>query len=43
MAPWKVGNRHMNVELAEERILLLTDRFSIEHAEGRAWANGRFA
>src|SRR5262245_27799803 len=28
----------MNVELAEERILLLGDRFSIEHAEGRAWA-----
>jgi hypothetical protein len=28
----------MNVELAEERILLLADRFSIEHAEGRAWA-----
>ena len=27
----------MNVELAEERILLLTDRFSMEHAEGRAW------
>jgi len=28
----------MNVELAEERILLLADRFSIENAEGRAWA-----
>ncbi|HYD44631.1 MAG TPA: hypothetical protein VEA79_05130, partial [Phenylobacterium sp.] len=27
----------MNVELAEERILILTDRFSMEHAEGRAW------
>jgi hypothetical protein len=28
----------MNVELAEERILLLIDRFTIDHAEGRAWA-----
>lgn len=27
----------MNVELADERILILTDRFSMEHAEGRAW------
>lgn len=27
----------MNVELAEERILLLADRFSMDHAEGRAW------
>ncbi len=27
----------MNVELAEERILVLADRFSVEHAEGRAW------
>lgn len=27
----------MNVELAEERILVLSDRFSMEHAEGRAW------
>jgi hypothetical protein len=27
----------MNVELAEERILVLTDRFSMELAEGRAW------
>lgn len=27
----------MNVELAEERILLLTDRFTMENAEGRAW------
>jgi hypothetical protein len=27
----------MNVELAEERILLLADRFTIDHAEGRAW------
>jgi hypothetical protein len=28
----------MNVELAEERILLLADRFSLDIAEGRAWA-----
>ncbi len=28
----------MNVEIAEERILLLADRFSMDHAEGRAWA-----
>jgi hypothetical protein len=28
----------MNVELAEERILLLADRFTVDHAEGRAWA-----
>lgn len=27
----------MNVELADERILILGDRFSMEHAEGRAW------
>lgn len=27
----------MNVELAQERILLLADRFSMDHAEGRAW------
>lgn len=27
----------MNVELADERILVLADRFSMEHAEGRAW------
>lgn len=27
----------MNVELAEERILVLNDRFSMEYAEGRAW------
>lgn len=27
----------MNVELADERILILADRFSMEHAEGRAW------
>lgn len=28
----------MNVELADERILVLADRFSMDHAEGRAWA-----
>lgn len=28
----------MKLELAEERILLLGDRFSMENAEGRAWA-----
>ena len=28
----------MDVELAEERILVLTDRFNLDHAEGRAWA-----
>lgn len=27
----------MNVELADERLLILADRFSMEHAEGRAW------
>lgn len=27
----------MNVELAEERVLVLSDRFTMEHAEGRAW------
>ena len=27
----------MNVELAPERILVLRDRFSMEHAEGTAW------
>ena len=27
----------MNVELAEERILVFNDRFTMEHAEGRAW------
>lgn len=27
----------MNVELADERILVLADRFSMEQAEGRAW------
>jgi hypothetical protein len=26
----------MNVELADERFLILTDRFSMDHAEGRA-------
>lgn len=28
----------MEVEIAEERIVVLTDRFSMDHAEGRAWA-----
>jgi hypothetical protein len=28
----------MNVELAEERILLVADRFNMDVAEGRAWA-----
>jgi len=28
----------MQVELAEERIFRLADRFSLEHAEGRAWS-----
>lgn len=28
----------MQVELAEERIFRMTDRFSLEHAEGRAWS-----
>jgi hypothetical protein len=28
----------MDVELAEERILVLVDRFNLDHAEGRAWA-----
>ncbi len=28
----------MQVELAEERILVLADRFNLDHAEGRAWA-----
>ena len=27
----------MHVELAEERVLVLKDRFSMDHAEGRAW------
>lgn len=27
----------MDVELAQERMLLLADRFSMDHAEGRAW------
>src|SRR5690242_13672045 len=31
------GGPRMNVELTEERILILADRFSMEHAEGRAW------
>lgn len=28
----------MEVQIAEERIVVLTDRFSMDHAEGRAWA-----
>jgi hypothetical protein len=28
----------MDVELAEERILVLADRFNLDHADGRAWA-----
>ena len=28
----------MQVELAEERLMLLADRFNMDHAEGRAWA-----
>ncbi|WP_243075403.1 hypothetical protein [Microbacterium sp. SS28] len=28
----------MQVEIAEERIILLADRFSLDHAEGRAWS-----
>jgi hypothetical protein len=28
----------MDVELAEERLLVLADRFNLDHAEGRAWA-----
>lgn len=28
----------MNVELAEERILQIADRFTLDNAEGRAWA-----
>lgn len=28
----------MQVELAEERIFRIADRFSLEHAEGRAWS-----
>ena len=28
----------MEVEIAEERIVVLADRFSLDHAEGRAWA-----
>lgn len=27
----------MNVDLAEERLLVIQDRFSMDHAEGRAW------
>ena len=28
----------MQVELADERVFILKDRFTAEHAEGRAWA-----
>ena len=28
----------MEVEIAEERLVVLTDRFNLDHAEGRAWA-----
>ncbi len=28
----------MDVEIAEERIFALTDRFTLDHAEGRAWS-----
>ncbi|WP_345800300.1 hypothetical protein AAIB33_12580 [Microbacterium sp. AZCO] len=28
----------MEVEIAEERIVLLAERFSLDHAEGRAWS-----
>lgn len=28
----------MDVEIAEERLVVLTDRFNLDHAEGRAWA-----
>ena len=28
----------MDVEISEERIILLTARFNLDHAEGRAWA-----
>lgn len=28
----------MQVELAEERLILFADRFNLDHAEGRAWA-----
>lgn len=28
----------MDVEIAEERIFVLADRFSLDHAEGRAWS-----
>src|ERR1700759_3880043 len=27
----------MDVELADERVLILADRFNMDHAEGRAW------
>ena len=28
----------MEVEIAQERLVVLTDRFNLDHAEGRAWA-----
>ena len=28
----------MEVEIAQERLVVLTDRFTLDHAEGRAWA-----
>lgn len=28
----------MDVEIAEERIVVLSDRFTLDHAEGRAWS-----
>jgi hypothetical protein len=28
----------VDVEIAEERIVVLTDRFNLDHEEGRAWA-----
>ncbi len=28
----------MDVEIAQERLVVLTDRFNLDHAEGRAWA-----
>jgi hypothetical protein len=28
----------VDVEIAEERIVVLTDRFNLDHAEGRAWS-----
>jgi hypothetical protein len=37
-AAGNLSGLRMNVELAEERILLFADRFTLDHAEGRAWA-----